>query len=578
MADEQQIHFCVAKDGVRLAWASLGSGPALVKAANWLNHLEFDWHSPIWHSTLSELARGRLLVRYDERGNGLSDWDVADLSFESFVRDLEAVADAARLDRFALLGISQGGAVATAYAVRHPERVSKLVLLGAYARGWARRQSESHAEQRRALLTLVRHGWGRDNEAFRQVWARLYAPEATPEHVAWFSDMQRVSTSPENAVRLMTAFSEIDVTDLMPAVQTPTLVLHAVGDEVVPQGEGQLIASLIPGARFATLDSRNHVLLPGEPAWHRFLDEVRAFLDDAGPRSVTAPGNVRSRLPAGSEFGHYRIVGLLGKGGMGQVFRATDTRLGRDVAIKVLDEPGETDEDARERVLREARHAAMLSHPNVCAVFDVADAPGRRFIVMELVDGRPLNELRRDGGLPASEVARYGAQIADALRHAHERGVVHRDLKTANIMLDATGRVRVLDFGIASRLPAGGDGTPTEATLAVPGVMLGTLQYLAPEVLRGKPADTRSDIWGLGVVLHELATGQLPFSGDTAFELTSAILERPPCALSSVRPRLRRVIATCLQKDPSGRYQRAAAARDLLEAIARAPARRSRAR
>ncbi|RPJ59474.1 MAG: alpha/beta fold hydrolase, partial [Acidobacteria bacterium] len=459
MNGEQQIHFCVASDGVRLAWASLGSGPALVKAANWLNHLEYDWQSPIWRSTLAELARDRLLVRYDERGNGLSDWDVAGLSFEAFVRDLEAVVDAARIDRFALLGISQGGAVAAAYAIRHPERVSHLVLLGAYARGWARRQSESLAEQRRALLTLVRHGWGRDNPAFRDLFASLYAPEATPEQVAWFSDLQRASTSPENAARLLTAFSEIDVTALMPSVRTPTLVIHADGDLVVPPAEGRLLASLIPGARFVMLESRNHVLLPGEPAWHRFLDETRAFLGDAdavragagagdtgAARAVAGAGRVAPLSP-GDTLGPYRIVGLLGEGGMGRVFRATDTRLGRDVAIKLLDKAEDAGATARERVLREARHAAMLNHPNVCTVFDVADAPGRRFIVMELVEGRSLADLRRDGGLAPGEVARCGEQVADALAHAHERGVVHRDLKSANVMLDSTGRIRVLDFG-----------------------------------------------------------------------------------------------------------------------------------
>jgi serine/threonine protein kinase len=262
---------------------------------------------------------------------------------------------------------------------------------------------------------------------------------------------------------------------------------------------------------------------------------------------------------------------------MGRVFRATDTRLGRDVAIKLLDKAEGAGATARERVLREARHAAMLNHPNVCAVFDVADAPGRRFIVMELVEGRPLADIRRDGGIEPTEVARCGAQIADALAHAHERGVVHRDLKSANVMLDSTGRIRVLDFGIASRLPHGADAATIGATLSEPGTLLGTLPYLAPEVLRGRLADGRSDIWGLGVVLCELATGELPFVGETPFELTSAILEKAPRAVPTIRPpRLRRVVASCLEKDPTLRYQSAASVRDALAAIA--SARRPRAR
>jgi pimeloyl-ACP methyl ester carboxylesterase len=192
---EQQIHFCTTHDGTRIAYATGGEGPPIVKAANWLSHLEADWQSPIWRHMLRGFARDHTFVRYDERGNGLSDWNYDDLSFNAWVDDLESVVEAAGLDRFPLLGISQGGAVAIAYAVRHPERVSHLILYGAYARGWAKRDSPEEIEQRQAQLTLVRLGWGKDNPAFRQLWTSLYAPDATPEQAQSFNDLQRISTS-----------------------------------------------------------------------------------------------------------------------------------------------------------------------------------------------------------------------------------------------------------------------------------------------------------------------------------------------------------------------------------------------
>lgn len=280
---EQEVRFCTAADGVRIAYATIGEGPALVKAANWLNHLEFDWQSPIWRHWIEAFARGRQFVRYDERGNGLSDWDVADLSFEMFVRDLEAVVDALGLERFALLGVSQGAAVSIVYAARHPGRVSRLVISGGYVLGWRKRAATAEQIARReALLTLVRQGWGQDNPAFRQVFTSLLVPGATLEEMQWFNDLQRVSTSPENAVRLQHVFGDIDVTELLPRVAVPTLVLHSRDDAMIPFEQGRMLARAIPNARFVALDSRNHLVLEHEPAWRRFVDEVRGFLDEGG--------------------------------------------------------------------------------------------------------------------------------------------------------------------------------------------------------------------------------------------------------------------------------------------------------
>ena len=251
----------------------------LVKAANWLSHLEFDWQSPVWRHWMSELSREHTLLRYDERGCGLSDWDVADFGFDAWVRDFEAVVDAAGAERFALVGISQGAAVAIAYAVRHPERVSHLVLYGAYSRGWkARLPSRAELNEREALLTLTREGWGRDHPAYRQIFASFFIPDADTEHVRSFNDLCRISTSPENAVRFMEEFSRIDVDDLLARVTVATLVLHARYETRAPFSEGRKIAASIPNAHFVPLDSANHILLEHEPAWNAFQAELRAFL------------------------------------------------------------------------------------------------------------------------------------------------------------------------------------------------------------------------------------------------------------------------------------------------------------
>ena len=274
----QKIQFCRAHDGVRIAYAMSGTGPPLVKPANWLTQLEYDWNSPVWRHWLNALGREHTLIRYDERGCGLSDHDVADVSFEAWVRDLEAVADAERLDRFPILGISQGCAVAIAYAVRHPERVSKLVLYGGYAVGRNQWRVLPQQELEAALLrNMMRIGWGLDNPAFRQVWGNLFVPDGTPEQHRWFDDLTRTMPM-ENALRIVELTHYIDVREQAAAVHVPTLVLHARGDAAVPFEMGRRLAALIPGARFVSLDSRNHVLLEHEPAWAHFVQEVSAFL------------------------------------------------------------------------------------------------------------------------------------------------------------------------------------------------------------------------------------------------------------------------------------------------------------
>jgi pimeloyl-ACP methyl ester carboxylesterase/AraC-like DNA-binding protein len=275
----QQVRYCEAKDGTRLAYSVVGSGPPLVKTANWLNHIEHDWASPLWRHWLEEFTDGRLLVRYDERGNGLSDWDTPDLSFDAFVNDLETVVDLLSLEPFDLLAISQGAAVAIAYAVRHPERVRRLIICNGYAAGWAVRGDPAEVARRQAMMTLTEVGWGADNPAYRQLFTNHYIPDATPQQMGWFNDMQRLSASPENAVRLQLVLGGIDVRALLPRLRTPILVFHSRNDQAVPFAQGAELAAGIPDARFVPLESRNHILLAGEPAWATFADLSREFLD-----------------------------------------------------------------------------------------------------------------------------------------------------------------------------------------------------------------------------------------------------------------------------------------------------------
>jgi DNA-binding winged helix-turn-helix (wHTH) protein/pimeloyl-ACP methyl ester carboxylesterase len=277
--NRQEIRFCVTADKVRLAYARVGSRHPIVKVANCFNHLDLEWESPIWRHWVRDLAAGHSIVRYDGRCNGLADWDVEDVSFEAWVHDLETVVDAAGLSKFALLGISQGGAVAIAYAVRHPERVSHLILCGGYSRGTEHRGRPDAIRVRRALETLVQLNWGKSNPSFFQMVTNLYIPEgASAEDQGWFTDLQSKSVSTANLVKFMQACDAINVRPLLPAVSVPTLVFHSDRDRVAPPEEGRLLATEIPGARFVPLPSANHLLLANEPAWKIFREEVASFL------------------------------------------------------------------------------------------------------------------------------------------------------------------------------------------------------------------------------------------------------------------------------------------------------------
>ena len=278
VALNQRVRFATARDGVTIAWASVGEGPPVLKAPNWLNHLEYEWRSPVWGPVFAELARSCQLVRFDQRGTGMSDWDVNEISEDAMIGDTATVADAAGLEKFALFGISQGCAFSIRYAVENPERVTCLVLLGGYLRGRLKRPDPEQKMLYEALATTIRDGWGSPNPVFRHFFTSSFIPDAPPETSANFDELQRIAVSPENALRLWEMNAQVEVSDLAKRVRVPTLVLHCRGERVSPLEEGRRIAKLIPDASFVELPGNNHPLLAETPAFDQFFDEVPAFL------------------------------------------------------------------------------------------------------------------------------------------------------------------------------------------------------------------------------------------------------------------------------------------------------------
>ncbi len=280
MSLRQHVRYVTAPDGNRLAWAEAGTGPVVVKAANWMTHLEYEWSSPVWKHWLQFFSGTYRFVRYDERGCGMSDWTPgAPLTLDQWASDLESVVEAAQpAEPVTLLGISQGAATCIHYTLRHPERVARLILYGGYAHGALKRNVPAVEVAYRAMIDLARVAWARDNPTFRQVFTSRFIPGGSHEQLEWYNDLCLKTTTGEIAAILLEARGQMDISASLGQVRVPTLVMHARGDEVVPISEGRFLASGIPGAEFVELDSRNHVLLEPEPAWQRFQEAVLAFV------------------------------------------------------------------------------------------------------------------------------------------------------------------------------------------------------------------------------------------------------------------------------------------------------------
>jgi pimeloyl-ACP methyl ester carboxylesterase/DNA-binding CsgD family transcriptional regulator len=291
-APEQRIRFCRTGDGVRIAYAAHGSGPPLLVVSCWLSHLQYDWSSPVWRHFLDDLGSFTTLYRYDERGFGLSDWTVEDFSLEARLSDLEVLVAALGLERFAMMGMSGGAPVAMAYAAKHGHRVDRLILYGGSPVG---RHSPEPTERELAFRAMIRAGWAQEDPLFRRVFTNMFIPDATEQQMGWYDELQRMSTSTENAVASRLARQEVDLTDALPTITAPTLVLHARQDAGVPFDDAVLSASLIPNARLVPLESRNHILLADEPAWAVFVDEVRRFVGGASGGSAERAGALSPR-------------------------------------------------------------------------------------------------------------------------------------------------------------------------------------------------------------------------------------------------------------------------------------------
>jgi TolB-like protein/pimeloyl-ACP methyl ester carboxylesterase/Tfp pilus assembly protein PilF/predicted Ser/Thr protein kinase len=561
---EQQIRYCTTSDGVRIAYTIMGEGPPVIRVQGWFSHLEYEWKSQYWRPLVEVPASQHLQIRYDGRGVGLSDRQVSDFSLEAHVRDLEAVIDAAGIERFGLIGISQGGPRAITYAARHPERVTHLVLYGSYARprpGGLNLETAEGQAQVEAMLTLMRHGWGSDSPAFRQMFTGLFMPDADSDSIREFNEMQRASTSGETAAALFAAMTEVDVTDLLPKVSAPTLVIHRKGDAIVPFERGRELATAIPGACFLPVEGNNHAILPHEPELLIIGAEIdnftREVLKVEEERRQSAGIGLQTQSPSekdlvGKVISHYRILEKLGEGGMGVVYKAEDTKLERTIALKFLSPQALGTEEEKIRFVREAKAAAALDHSSICHTYEIDEVEGQAFIAMAYVDGESLDKRIASGPLDHNDAMDIAIQLAGGLRHAHRRGIVHRDIKPQNIILTEEGQAKILDFGLAK--------LTGKTRLTKTATIMGTVSYMSPEQAHGEAAiDHRTDIWSLGVVMYEMLAGKQPFDAPSDAGLIHKIIYEEPEPLSSVHGgvpvALERAVKKTLQKNPEERYE-----------------------
>jgi pimeloyl-ACP methyl ester carboxylesterase/tRNA A-37 threonylcarbamoyl transferase component Bud32 len=596
---EQEIRFCISKDGVRIAFAKVGSGPPFVKTANWLSHLEFDWNSPVWRHWMRELSRDHTFIRYDARGCGLSDSNAQEYSLDCWVQDLEAVVDAAGLERFPLLGISQGGPIAMEYARRHPERVTHLILYGTYAKGLLHRNLPQAEAERDVLLQLIRVGWGKEHAAFRQVFTSLFLPEGTPEQIQDFNELQRVSSTPENAARMIDAFHNLDVTDVAKTIRIPCLVLHARGDLRIPFEEGRRLASLLPNARFVPLESRNHILMETEPAWKIFASQVRSFLGvpdesveknpaperwaeigDLFEKALQIPEEQRNafldekcahdsvlRKEVESLIARADKTGLSSKLGS-VVSRSAASWLSSSFAIQPVQSAGNYEilEKIGEGGMGLVFKARDLKLERIVALKILPDFPGDQ----QKTRLRFIREARAAAALDHPNICTiYEIDETQTgllfISMAYYQGaalneIIKRDAPLPlPIVQDyalqiAEGLAHAHEHGVVHRdiKPANmfvtldrrikildfGIAQVAEGNLTQSGAVMGTLAYMSPEQASGQHVGAQSDLFSLGVMLYEMLTGKQPFTGGSQYVLLSAIQNDEAPAIGHLRPEL----------------------------------------
>jgi TolB-like protein/Tfp pilus assembly protein PilF/pimeloyl-ACP methyl ester carboxylesterase/predicted Ser/Thr protein kinase len=546
---EPQIRYCTSFDGVRIAYTAVGQGAPLVFVPAWAFNIELTWREPDFRHLLEALCRERLLVLLERRGGGCSQRDVDDMSMEAQLRDIDAVADHLQLQRFSLWGVADGASVSVAYAARDPERVSRIVLWAPYPDG----AMVINRDALDSLIGLVRNNWS----LARRAVADMTFPTGPTEAQRWFSGLLRQSISQETAADCLEFQNTVDVSALLPQVRAPALILHRRDCSGVPIEAGRACAALIPNVRFVTLEG--DILHPffGDTSYVKIVNQF--LKEDEGGRRTTDLLDLHDaapeRLPEGLEgktISHYKILEKLGEGGMGVVYKAEDTILHRPVALKFLSQDLTKEHETRERFLREARAAAALDHPNICTVHEIAEDKDQTFIAMAHIDGQSLNAKIESGPLEVKDAVSLTIEIAEGLEEAHEKGIVHRDIKTANIMVTRRGHVRIMDFGLAK--------LSGQTRLTKTATIMGTVSYMSPEQARGETdIDHRTDVWSLGVVLYEMLAGKLPFDAPSDAALLHKIIYEPEEPIRSFRQdlpaSLEQVLAKMLQKNPQDRYE-----------------------